>query len=365
MNRRDFIKSAALLPAVTVLPPFAFSAFAAAAKWRVFEVTTRVEVLKPEGATRVWLPLPLMADTDYQKNLGSTWSIDGGTAVRATDGKYGAELIAAEWPIGVKSPVVTLTSRFATIDRAVDLTKPGEVVKAGRAELQRYLAATEYMPTDGIVLDPARDITQSVRGGDIEQARAIYEWIVDNTFRDPKTRGCGIGDIKAMLETQNLGGKCADLNALFVGLARSIGIPARDVYGVRVAKSEFGYRSLGVGTDNITRAQHCRAEFYVESHGWVPVDPADVRKVVLEEKAGALLPLDDAQVKAARAKLFGAWEMNWLAFNTAHDVALPKSAHGKVAFLMYPQCETAAGRLDTLDPDNFRYQMNSRELATA
>ena len=88
--------------------------------------------------------------------------------------------------------------------------------------------------------------------------------------------------------------------------------------------------------------------------------------MVLEEKGGGvLLPLDDAQVKAARAKLFGAWEMNWLAFNTAHDVALPKAAHGKVAFLMYPQCETAAGRLDTLDPDNFRYQMTSRELASA
>jgi transglutaminase-like putative cysteine protease len=369
MNRRDFIKTTTLVPAaaaVSALPHFSLSAFAAAAaKWRVFEVTTKVEVLTPAGATRVWLPLPLVADTDYQKNLGSTWSIEGGSAVSTTDGKYGAELVAAEWPDSVKTPVVTVSSRFATIDRAVDLSKPGKVVKAERAELQRYLAATEFMPTDGIVRDTARDITKSVRGGDIEKARALYEWIVENTYRDPKTRGCGIGDIKTMLETQNLGGKCADLNALFVGLARAIDIPARDVYGVRVAKSEFGYRSLGVGTDNITRAQHCRAEFYVESHGWVPVDPADVRKVILEEKTGVLLPLDDAQVKAARAKLFGAWEMNWLAFNTAHDVALPKAVHGKIAFLMYPQCETAAGRLDTLDPDNFRYQMTARELASA
>jgi len=369
MNRRDFIKTTSLLPAaaaVASLPQFSLSAFAAAAKWRVFEVTTKVEVLKPEGTTRVWLPLPLVADTDYQKNLGSTWSIEGGTAVTGMDGKYGAEFIAAEWPASVKAPVVVATSRFATMDRAVDLSKPGRPVKAERAELQRYLAATEYMPTDGIVRDTARDITKGVRGGDVEKARAIYEWIVENTFRDPKTRGCGIGDIKTMLETQNLGGKCADLNALFVGLARASGIPARDVYGVRVAKSEFGYKSLGVGNDNVTRAQHCRAEFYVDTHGWVPVDPADVRKVVLEEKGGGvLLPLDDAQVKAARAKLFGAWEMNWLAFNTAHDVALPKAAHGKVAFLMYPQCETAAGRLDTLDPDNFRYQMTSRELASA
>ncbi|HWP87679.1 MAG TPA: twin-arginine translocation signal domain-containing protein, partial [Burkholderiales bacterium] len=99
MNRRDFIKTTSLLPAaaaVAVLPQFSLSAFAAAAKWRVFEVTTKVEVLKPEGTTRVWLPLPLVADTDYQKNLGSTWSIEGGTAVTGMDGKYGAEFIAAE-----------------------------------------------------------------------------------------------------------------------------------------------------------------------------------------------------------------------------------------------------------------------------
>src|SRR5207302_1058469 len=80
---------------------------------------------------------------------------------------------------------------------------------------------------------------------DVDKARAIYEWIVDNTFRDPKTRGCGVGDVKSLLESGNLGGKCADLNALYVGLARSVGVPARDVYGVRVAPSKYGYKSLG------------------------------------------------------------------------------------------------------------------------
>ncbi len=368
MNRRDFIKTASLLPAaaaVSVLPQFALSAFAAAAKWRVFEVTTKVGVLKPAGTSRVWLPLPLAGDTDYQKNLGSTWNVEGGTAAVVNDGKYGAEMLYFEAAASDKVPAVRMTSRFATIDRAVDLSKPGSGSKADRADLQRYLASTELIPTDGIVRDTAREIIKSAGSSDVEKARAIYEWIVENTFRDPKTRGCGVGDIKYLLESKNLGGKCADLNALFVGLARAVGIPARDIYGVRVAKSEFGYRSLGVGTDNITRAQHCRAEFHSAAYGWIPVDPADVRKVVLEEKGGGvLLPLDDAQVKAARVKLFGAWEMNWLAFNTAHDVALPKSAHGKIGFLMYPQAETTAGRFDSLDPDNFRYEMTVQELTS-
>ena len=78
------------------------------------------------------------------------------------------------------------------------------------------------MPTDGIVKETAQEITRGATT-DTQKAKAIYEWIVDNTFRDPKTRGCGVGDIKTMLETGNLGGKCADINALYVGLARARG----------------------------------------------------------------------------------------------------------------------------------------------
>ena len=88
--------------------------------------------------------------------------------------------------------------------------------------------------------ETARGIVKKART-DVGKARAIYEWVVENTFRDAKVRGCGWGDIKSMLETRNFGGKCGDLNAMFVGLARSVGVPARDVYGLRVARSEHGY----------------------------------------------------------------------------------------------------------------------------
>ena len=190
---------------------------------------------------------------------------------------------------------------------------------------------------------------------------AIYEWIVQNTLRDPKTRGCGTGNIKAMLESGNLGGKCADLNGLFVGFARSLGVPARDVYGIRVASSALGYKSLGPSTPVISKAQHCRAEFFAEGVGWIPVDPADVRKVVLEEPPGQL-SLEDSKVEAARKRLFGSWEMNWLAFNAGHDIELPNSTGPKLPFLMYPNGETGGERLDQLDPDNFKYTITAREI---
>jgi transglutaminase-like putative cysteine protease len=223
-----------------------------------------------------------------------------------------------------------------------------------------FTAPTDYIPTDGIVRKTAQGIVKGA-GSDVAKARAIYEWVVENTFRDPKVRGCGWGDIKSMLETGHLGGKCGDLNALFVGLSRSVGVPARDVYGLRLAPSVHGYRSLGVGTPSVTRAQHCRAEFFAQGRGWIPVDPADVRKVALEEPPGNLA-LGDPKVDAARKRLFGNWEMNWLAYNMGHDIALPHSAGPKLPYLMYPNGETGGERLDQLDPDAFKYSMSAREL---
>jgi transglutaminase-like putative cysteine protease len=174
-------------------------------------------------------------------------------------------------------------------------------------------------------------------------------------------RGCGVGDIRFMLESNSLGGKCADLNALFVGLARAAGIPARDVYGLRVARSARGFSSLGLASADASTAQHCRAEVYLTGFGWVPVDPADVRKVVLEEPPGKLA-MTDPQVVRARAELFGSWEGNWIAYNFANDVTLPGARHGVLPYFMYPQAETDTGRVDALDPENFRYRINVAEI---
>ena len=364
MHRRAFLKAGCALPTMAVmaaLPRFTWADTGTADKWRVFEVTTQVQILKPAGVTRAWLPVPLVEDTPYQKSLGNTSKADGATVSTAQDPKFGAAFVCAEWPEGVQNPTLELTSRVATRDYTVDLTKPGTMPKVDPQIFTLYTGPTDLLPTDGIVRETAQKIIKGVRGGHIQQAHAIYEWVVESTFRDPKTRGCGLGDIKTMLETNNLGGKCADINAMFVGLCRAVGIPARDVYGVRVAASQLGFKSLGKSGD-ITKAQHCRAEFYAEGHGWVPVDPGDVRKVILEEQPG--LTLQDEIVERARALLFGNWEMNWMAYNYAHDLLLPKATRGKIGFLMYPQGETAEERLDSLDPEHFRYTIASREVGT-
>jgi len=364
MERRTFLKQGLTVSAGLMLgglPKFSRRANADdPTKWRTFEVITKVEFIDPLGAVRVWVPVPLLNNTDYFKREGDTWTGNFKAARSVQVDRYGTGLVFAEWQPTEKAPSLEIKSNFMTRDRQVDLNKkPDASIQEDKAVLDYFKKPSKLIKTDGIVADTARGITQGKKS-DVDKAQAIYAWIVDNTFRDPKVRGCGIGDISTMLETGYLGGKCADLNALYVGLARAAGLPARDVYGVRcAASSEF--KSLGKA-DDITGAQHCRAEVYLTGYGWVPVDPADVRKVVLEENPPELLPLDDPKVQRARAKLFGAWEMNWLPYNYSHDVKLPQSNGPEIGFLMYPQGETANGRKDSLDPKNFSYTIKTKEL---
>src|SRR4029453_4464028 len=138
------------------------------------------------------------------------------------------------------------------------------------------------------------------------------------------------------------------------------GPPRRYACGLHCAESAE-FRCLGKAGD-ISKAQHCRAEVHLRGYGWGPVDPADVRKGGLGEDPAGPLPLTEPKVHAARARLFGAWEMNWLPYNHAHDVRLPGSGGKPVAFLMYPQCETGEQRRDCLDPATFRYTITPGEL---
>jgi transglutaminase-like putative cysteine protease len=45
------------------------------------------------------------------------------------------------------------------------------------------------------------------------------------------------------------------------------------VFGIRLPKGAEG---------DMTKAQHCWAEWYLPGYGWVVVDPADVRKAILD-----------------------------------------------------------------------------------
>jgi transglutaminase-like putative cysteine protease len=345
MQRRDFIKSMAAVGAIAAVGR---RAHAVPQGWREFEITYLVTLKDATPPVRLWVPVPQDA-LDYQRVVDLGWRSAAPTSV-LWEGTSRAPIVSVAWPEQTSASEVEITVRVMTRDRS------GFYPDATREELFEYLRPSPSSPTDGVVLKKAQEIV-GARTAPLDKARAIYDWVVDNTFRRPDTRGCGLGNVAFMLQSGDLGGKCADINSLYVALARAAGLPARDFFGIRVADSKVS-KSLGKSGD-ITKAQHCRAEVFIEGKGWFPVDPADVRKVVLEEQVS----LDSDKVKALREQLFGSWEMNWVGFNYARDLTLPGQKDGPIGFLMYPYAETRDGSRDSLDPTSFAYAISSKETA--
>jgi transglutaminase-like putative cysteine protease len=214
MNRRDFLRTNssicagwALSRAVPVLADTQ-----SAGEWRTFEVVTKVELLKPIGVSHIWLPAPLIRNTAYQNTISARFTAKGGTARLSKDKQSALGVVSATYPANA-NPALVMTSRVSLKNYAVDLSSRATAPPASPAELEYFLRPSQYVPTDGIVKQTALNATAGATT-DMQKARALYEWVVKNTFRDPKVRGCGRGDIRHMLESGDMGGKCADLNAL-------------------------------------------------------------------------------------------------------------------------------------------------------
>jgi hypothetical protein len=95
------------------------------------------------------------------------------------------------------------------------------------------------------------------------------------------------------------------------------------------------------------------------------MDPADVAKVMRLETPEWLKTTEHPVVKPVYNTLFGGWEGNWVAFNTAHDLTLPNSKGDRIGFFMYPTAENNEGRFDSYAPDDFKYQISAKEIKAA
>ena len=100
----------------------------------------------------------------------------------------------------------------------------------------------------------------------------------------------------------------------------------------------------------------------IRADGYPPMDPADVAKVMRQETPEWIKTVQHPLVAPVYRGLYGGWEGNWVAYNTAHDVVLPGSKLGKLGFLMYPVAEDQQGRFDSYAPDDFKYAIAAREV---
>jgi hypothetical protein len=155
VDRRRFIEAASAL-SVAALAQWRRAAAAPrsfdpspADGWRVFEITTRVEPRTAGSATRVWVLLPSVSveEAAWLKPMGNLWQGNAANVAVQRESTYGALMLGASWEVGEAAPLLEVTSRFATRDRAVDLAHPGKPPALDTPTARLYTRATELLPT--------------------------------------------------------------------------------------------------------------------------------------------------------------------------------------------------------------------------
>lgn len=319
------------------------------AQWRTYDIRSTIALNRINGKARLWLPLAQYKDTLWERSLGHSWQGNFSSAGIYRDPVAEMEVFYADWAEGVTNPQLQIISQVVTQDRHFDITRRGAI--AERTEvLRRCLKSTDLVPLDGIVRRTAERAIGRIKDP-VAQGKAIYDWVIENVAFDPVQKTAGLVDIAAMLESGDLVGRSTDIALLFVGLCRSIGIPARPVFGLRMDSSRL-FASLGVAGD-LSEAQHCRAEFYTPGYGWIPVNPSDVRQAIRDERLGS----GDSKLNVLKKLLFGFWEMNWVSYNAAQDVSLRGSNGKTLPYLVYPEVETSEGRFNSRDKTRISYNV--------
>ena len=308
------------------------------------EVIFKMNLKTPENSkeVRLWIPFPVSDDNQTIEDV----RIDGNYSSHGIykEKEFGNSILYAEGNSRMKGQVLTYTFKVRRKE-VVKKDFPKNEPPLNQKDYAKDLMPTSLSPTSGKVKEIAENITKG-KITTLAKARAIYDWIVDNMYRDPQIKGCGIGDVERLLES--LGGKCGDIHSVYVALARSVGVPSREIFGIRIPIGKEG---------DMTKAQHCWAEFYLPGYGWVPIDPADVRKIMLEKK------LKLGEEKEFREYYFGAVDESRIAYGIGRDLILtPPQKDGRLNYFMYPYAEAEGKALDDLFGFNLGYTITFKEF---
>ena len=184
-----------------------------------------------------------------------------------------------------------------------------------------YLAPEPLVPLSGPVKELALEATRGLTT-DLEKSRAIYDKVTGIMTYDKSGTGWGRGDATFACEARR--GNCTDFHALIIGMARSVGIPARFAIGLPLPETRGAGEIPGY---------HCWAELFVVGRGWVPVDASEAAKA--EHK---------------RDYFFGHHDENRLELSRGRHLVLEPAQHGApLNFFVYPYAEVDGNPFEAID----------------
>ncbi len=280
---------------------------------RTFEVTYQasLENLPPgAGKVEIWIPYP-KSDVAQQVDVEE---VDSPYPTQVeTDPTLGNEMIhlVVDHP-DRKAFDVTQTFR---VTRTEKIRKDFARAEPHHGDLPpdvaRWLRPDKLVPLDDRIRRLSAEVTQGATT-DLERAQKIYDYVVATMSYDKSGTGWGHGDIYWACDMKR--GNCTDFHALFTGLTRAAGIPARFEIGLPIP-ADRGAGEIG--------GYHCWAEFYLAGYGWVPVDASEAKK-----------HLDKKDY------FFGAHDENRVQLSIGRDLTLaPPQKDGPLNYFVYPYVE--------------------------
>jgi transglutaminase-like putative cysteine protease len=296
-----------------------------------YEFEYRVELGKlPAGEVmRLWVPMP--AETASQRILST--EIQSSWPYREVTDTFGNRIIFAERVNAAKVDGVDagLVARF-TVERSPSSGVPSSafVARSGeRLDPKRYLSAQRKIPLEGVIADIAARQSEGI-DAEAEKIRAFYDYVYRTMTYAKHGEGWGKGD--AIWACTEKYGNCTDFHSLFIGMARSQGIPARFLIGFPIPPDQ---------TDGEIPGYHCWAEVYQSDLGWFPIDVSEAKKA------------------SRAADYYGKIPSDRIEFTAGRDLILAPAQEGEpVNYFIYPYVEIDGKRVENV-PTRFHFKRSS------
>lgn len=260
---------------------------------------------------RLWIPFPPGNESQQVSNI--TVHSDAPASIERDD-EYGNQIVSLALREPGSAPV-RVELQYDVVRRERRNTAAigkNPLPKPDSEKLEdRWLTRDRLVPIDGKVFDLAQAITRN-RNSPLDQARAIYDHTVSTLTYDKSGTGWGRGDIAYACDAKR--GNCTDFHAVFIGLCRARGIPARFEIGVSLPTDKTSGEIAGY---------HCWADCHLADYGWIPVDCSEAQKHPEQ-----------------REYFFGSHDEHRVAFSTGRDIRLSPPQQGeRLNFFVYPYAE--------------------------
>lgn len=289
-----------------LLSPLAF--FLAPERNVEFTYRFHIEDVSPDAnKIQAWIPLP---PNDRLQTVES-YKIEGEIpAVVLKEAEFGNQMIRLDLTKQARGEggKISVSVSYRVRRKAFEAPAGDESTK--KETLARFLSPDKLVPIDGKIAAEAKQ-TAGTAEGSLTRARSLFDHIVSTVKYDKSGQGWGRGDAVYACDVRK--GNCTDFHSLFIGQARSLGIPARFFMGFSLPEN---------ATEGKIGGYHCWAEFYVEGKGWLPVDASEASKFP-DKKDSYFTVLDPHRIQ----------------FSMGRDIRLPEASSEPVNFFIYPYVE--------------------------